>query len=296
MNVVELGGGAPLETRIAVGCGLCRSLHRRGWRVAPLMPAGASTASDGRAPLGGVSRLTAMLSEASGVHPEPAFEVSPGKVEAALEALSHFDFVIAFEPSGRTACQRLLVENQGTGLRLLFGEADFELPEPPALDVFPRWDEELARLPAYRPGRPRVGIVSLPALENFAAYTGIPGAEWIAGVLPGSFDAILLPESGDSGLAVAWLAETGLSDWLMTQKLTGCRLIGFGDTYGGIARLEEAGAAADYRRLSKLLEARMPVPLPGEDEFDLLGDYWERAVCMDDLETRLLRGPGIIVK
>ena len=297
MKVLEIGGGAPLETLIAVGCGLGRSLHRRGWRVAPLYSSGVPFPRDGRAPFGGVSRVAAILAEACGTHPDPSFEVTAGALADALRQLAHFDFVIAFEASGQTGCQRFAVERLGSGLRLVFdGGVSEILEQPPALELYSRWDEALAQLPAYRPGRPRVGIVSLPGLANFAAYTSIPGAEWIAGVLPGSFDAILLPESADSRAVESWLTETGLHDWLTTQKLTGCRVIGFGETYGGIAQVVEADAISDYRRLSQILEARMPVPLPGDGDFASLGDWWEAAVRMEDLEPRLLRGTGLIVE
>lgn len=292
--IVEGDAAPALIAAVAGALGAC--LARQGWRVAPLSaPAAAPPLSER---IGGTtnSRLACVLAEACHLGPEDRFVCHGGDIAKALEALNDFETVIALGLDAPNALRLTVTENV-EGLRVaLSADSLGVLSAVPAEDLFPADAPELSALPLQVPGRPRIGIVSLPHITNFPAYSVIRGSEWIAGILPGNFDVILLPESGNVPSDRQWLGEQGLHEWLVMQKLSGCRLVAFSGGLAPQARVEDPDAVQDYRQLSAIIGARIPAPLPSEEDYDRLAAWIAGHLEISRLEHALRHGSGLIVE
>lgn len=296
MSLLIVDGDAACIQTAMVACGLGACLARQGWRVAPLSAPPAGPPLSERIVGASHSRLSVVLAEACGLAPEDRFVCLDGNVANALKGLRDFETVIAL---GLASSQGLVmtISGQASQFHVTLGEETLGvLPEIPADSLFPQEDGELAALPPQIPGRPRIGIVSLPHISNFASYSMIRGAEWIAGIMPGNFDVILLPESANPASDRQWLSEQGLREWLVMQKLSGSRLIAFSEGLAPQARVEDASAVAEYRRLSAVIGARIQAPLPSDEDFDRLAGFVARHLRIPVLEHALRHGSGLIVE
>ena len=299
MKVHAIGGDAPVPQIYAAAAALGRSMQIRGWRVCSLCPSDAAAPRVNCPEGGAASRPAAILAECCGNNPAPFYEFDSQSIGKALAALPPYGFDMVFAvllapplPDGGLA----LISNPD-GQRLRVGTEDFgRLSPPPDVEFVPVEDDAFRALPPYAPGRPRVGVISLPHLVNFPQYAILRGAEWITGVTPGTFDFIILPETSNSTSDREWVTSRGLVEWFAMQKMAGTRIISFGETYGGLARFGSVADLADYRDVSRMIGARLPAPLPDEEVYDRLARWWDACIPMDRLEQHLLRSPGMIVE
>ena len=176
-----------------VTAAVARSLRLRGFRVAPLY-LGPPAQQTFPCPEGGtVSRPAAILAEACGILPEARFEaVNPSAFGRDFDWL-----VVQAAEFNRPLdhCRRLAVSQDGPGYLISGDGFHLRLPAPPEVTLSPEILPEVEALPPYRPGVPRIGVVSLPHITNFDDFLKVPGAEWIAFPLPGRLDVIFYPET-----------------------------------------------------------------------------------------------------
>lgn len=299
MKVHAVGGDAPAHQIFAAVAALGRSMQARGWRVGSLCPADASAPSVNCPEGGSVSRPAAILAECCGNNPAPFYEFDGHSIGHAIAALPAygFDVILAVCLNPPVPDGGLSLTAGPDGLRLRTGADDFgRLSPPPDVEFVPVEDDTHRALPPYAPGRPRVGVISLPHLVNFPQYAILRGAEWITGVTPGTFDYIILPETSNTASDREWVTSRGLVEWFAMQKMAGTRIISFGETYGGLARAGSVADLADYRDVSRMIGARLPAPLPEEETYDRLARWWDACIPMDRLEQHLLRTAGMIVE
>ena len=154
--------------------------------------------------------------------------------------------------------------------------------------LFPEIPSELARLPEWTfQNAPRVGILSLPHLRNFADFRLIRNAEWIASPPPGVFQLLIVPASADEDFDRQWLAGTGLDLWLERQREQGGSILCVGNSILPGRRFD-VGALQDFRTASIALGRRLPPPDPEESELDALAIWLERCAGADRLRERCL--------
>jgi hypothetical protein len=251
-----------------------RRLRQSGHAVAPLMAA-APSGDPVACPEGGtVTRATAVLAEACGFMPEPRFE---NGLQALPQLEAAFDAVVVEMPARVDAppsSRNIRVSRVGLELAI-DGVGSFRRLD--GVDLMPAADPELASLPPWSFGKgPRVGIVSLPRMADFSESRLLRGAEWLATPAPGVFDLILVPSSGDPQGDRGWMSEQGLDEWLVRQRLAGCRLFSAGWNWPGAQTLDPI-FLADHRQMSRLLGRRLPAPLPDDETLDRLAAWWEAA-------------------
>jgi hypothetical protein len=247
-----------------------RSLFQQGLRVAPLHLAPPHPQRIACPEGGSVSRATAVLAEACGLDPGPPFESA-----ATLESLRAFDVVLVEAPKPLPGWPGIEVDNNGAATLVRAPGVSFEFPWLAGVDLMPLPDPELDALPPCRPGAPRVGVVTLPHMDNFTDFLLLRGAEWMTAPLPGRFDVLLLPSTANLGSDQEWLSLQGLDTWIGMQRATGCKVISVGSPWAGAAKSVEQGALADFRVLSRLLGASVPAPLPDARTLDQLACAWD---------------------
>jgi hypothetical protein len=275
VNYVLLTGSTSDPGLSLVTAAVCRSLHLHGFRVAPLY-LGPPTQQTFACPEGGrVSRPAAILAEACGILPEARFEgINPS------EFGRDFDWLVIQADEFNDPldhCRRLAVSNDGPGYLVTGDNFNLQLPAPPDVILTPEILPEVEALPPYRPGLPRIGVVSLPHITNFDDFLKVPGAEWIAFPLPGRLDVIFYPDTSHLDSDNEWLGLQGLDNWLTLQRAMGCRMVSTGYPLPGARARLDPGDLKDANKLSLALGAKVQTPLPDESSLGLLARWWETA-------------------
>ncbi len=276
MNLVYITGPDPCQGPLLIAAAICRSLQLHGFHVAPLSlcpPAAQRFPCPGG---GSVSRNAAILAEACGQLPQARFEAS-----AAHRFEREYDWlvILAGHPPATPLdhCRILSVSPRQDGWTVRLGGRDLELPRAPEICLTPEALPEVEALPPYRPGAPRVGVVSWPHITNFADFLNVPGAEWIAFPLPGKLDVILLPNSSDVASDTEWLGLQGLDNWLALQSAIGSRIVSTGFPWPSARLRLQPGDIQDSNQLSLALGARITAPLPPDGDINNLAQWWEDA-------------------
>lgn len=275
MNYVVLTGDPSSPGLSLAAAAVCRSLHLHGFRVAPLY-LGPPAQQTFPCPEGGkLTRPAAILAEACGILPEARFEATDPS-----EFARDFDWLV-IQAQGFNKpldhCRRLAVSEDGPGYLISGDDFRLKLPAPPAVTLSPEILPEVEALPPYRPGVPRIGVVSLPHITNFDDFLRVPGAEWIAFPLPGKLDVIFYPDTSDLASDNEWLALQGLENWLTLQRAMGCRMATTGYPLPGAQARIRPGDLKDPNKLSLALGAKVQAPLPEESSLDLLAHWWDSA-------------------
>jgi len=154
--------------------------------------------------------------------------------------------------------------------------------------LFPEIPTALAGLPEWTyQNAPRVGIISLPHLSNFADFRLFRGAEWVSSPPPGWFNLLIVPASADESFDRGWLSEERLDAWLERQREQGCSILttGSGIFHGEMLAV---GALQDFRAASIALGRRLPPPDPEESALDALAVWLERCAGAERLRERCL--------
>ncbi len=276
MNHVLVTGPSQGSQPSLAAIAICRSLRAHGFRVAPLY---LGPPAEQRFPCpggGSISRHAAILAEACGLLPQVRFEGSP-----AIEFGQEFDWLVIDAAAGLPApldhCRTLRIDPQCQGWTVTAGAATIILPPAPPVELTPQVSPEVEALPEYRPGYPRIGVLSCPHITNFDDFLDVPGAEWIAFPLPGKLDVILLPASSGHASDTEWLGIQGLDNWLTLQKAMGCRMVSTGFPLPGIKPSLAPGDLRDPNKLSLAIGARVPAPLPSDEDINRLAEWWEAA-------------------
>ncbi len=280
-HIVSVTSRSPRAGKTLLAAALCRWLRRGHHPVCPFV-LGADPAPDARslhllacaaglleslAPFGGPDSLAALAGEWDYMVVEcaPAAAPLPGP---------RFDLLNA-----PAAPLELLDTVSGDTWLAPWYDASALFPEPsPALAHLPEWTYQNA---------PRVGILSLPHLRNFADFRLFRGAEWISSTPHGLFNLLIVPASSDEGFDSQWLAETGLDAWLERQREQGCSILNTGSRIcaGDIVAV---GALRDFRAASLALGRHLPPPDPEESEFDALAAWLELHAGAARLRERCL--------
>lgn len=277
-KVIAITSRLPQAGKTHVAAALAAWLRSEGRHVAPLHLSTGGT-DPVPCPEGGtVSQPAALLAEACGLPPEPLFESGL----SALPTLCHRHDVVLVEcnsgetvPPGLEAAE--LSIRRENGLLHLGDLAPIRPFEP---NLTPACPSDVAALPPWSLGTaPRCGIVSLPHLSNFTDFRLLRGAEWLTTGAPGRFPLLFVPASLDPEKDMAWMAETGLDNWLAGQRAAGARLIVTGWDFDGGERIEP-GALADAWILSRILARRVPPALPSEETLDRLAHWLSGAPGM----------------
>ncbi len=280
-HIVSVTSRSPRSGKTLLAAALCRWLHRGHHPVCPfaLCPdpapdprslhllAGAAGLLESLAPIGGPDSLAALAGQWDYIVVEcaPATAPLPGP---------RFDLLNA-----PAAPLELLDTVSGDVWLAPWYDASALFPEPPpALAHLPEWTYQNA---------PRVGILSLPHLRNFADFRLFRGAEWISSPPHGLFNLLIVPASADEDFDSQWLAETGLDAWLERQCEQGCSILGTLGRIGPGPALAE-GALRDFRAASLALGRHLPSPDPEESEFDALADWLELHAGAARLRERCL--------
>lgn len=274
MNHVLVTGPAQGSAPSLVAVAIARSLSLHGFRVAPLYLGSPDTQTFPCPEGGTVSRPAAVLSEACGLLPQARFEGS------AVDTFGQeFDWLVIDAPAGLAStpnhCRELTIEPQGDGWLVTTGATTLLLPPAPPVELTPRISPEVEALPEYRPGLPRIGVLSCPHIANFDDFLHVPGAEWIAFPLPGKLDVILIPASSDHASDTEWLGLQGLDNWLTLQKAMGCRMVSAGFPITGVKPSLAPGDLRDLNTLSLAIGARVAPPLPSDGDINRLAEWWE---------------------
>ncbi|MGD0578243.1 MAG: hypothetical protein ABSC08_04880 [Bryobacteraceae bacterium] len=280
-HIVSMTSSAPGAGKTLVAAALCRWLRRGHHPVCPFVACG-----DGRpdarslqvlacaaglletlAPAGGTAELAALAEQWDYLVVEcgPGVEPPPGP---------HFDLLSAsasgFELLDAVSGETLLVPSHDTSA--LFPEI------PPALARLPEWTYQNA---------PRVGIISLPHLSNFADFRLFRGAEWISSPPPGLFHLLIVPASADEDFDRGWLSAAGLDAWLQGQREQGCSVLCTASPlFPG--QTVTVGALQDFRAASIALGRRLSPPDPEESELDALAVWIEQYAGAARLRERCL--------
>lgn len=218
------------------------------------------------------SRKLAILADACRLFPDEDF-AEPG--EAPPGICHKADITVALtSPHGAAA--RLTVRRDDLGLDVtLPGNRDVSFPHPRIDPLLPEYPPEVAALPLYRVGVPRYGVVSLPHLVHFSDYAMLRAAEWVAAPMPGRFDALFFPLSGDPASDREWLALQGLDEWLFTQRAMGCVLYSTGEPVTAHTRNLPRETLLSGEELSALLGVRLSPPMPQDEVLEALADWWD---------------------
>lgn len=287
-RVVVVTSSRQGEGKTHIASGIARWLKHSGQNIAPLHLS-TRTGDAVECPGGGsVCRAAAILAECCGLAPAPEFDADP---EALQTLLAHHEGVVVEAPEGGFAypgCIEVQLLRTETGVHLNGGEP---LPLFEA-DLMPGMDAELAHLPLWRfGGGPRAGVISLPHISNFGEYRMIRGAEWLASPAPGRFGVVFIPACANEGSDLEWLQESGLLGWLADQASAGAKIVVSGwnaqGAFPGTAEHLCEGVLLDHRRLSKVLERRMPAPLPEEAVLDRLAAWVDQWTGMRELAKKL---------
>lgn len=273
-RVIAITSNQPRAGKTHFTAALARWLARHGHSVEVLHLGALSparmAASDGAV----ISRNAAILAEAATVatgarHEDPA----------ALSSLAAVAEYVLVECGG-PACEEAVETLHLTGLEGAYRlEGYGKLPAWRGAPIVPETPADVAAMEPFRVGGwPRVGVVTLPYLSNFADFRIIRGAEWITAPAPGKFGVIFLPATSDPLSDQAWLETQGLSGWLTAQKDLGCRLVSVGWNVPGAETIEPSGLC-DHTLVSRLLGRRMDPPLPDEETYEQLASWlasWAR--------------------
>lgn len=288
VRVVVVASDLAASGKTYFAAGLARWLKTRGYSVAPLHLSAPSLDPIDCPGGGRVSHPAALLAEACGLMPSLDFEAGWDAIPSLLQ---EHDLVIVESPAGPpppVPAILLKLTRRPTAIDISPG-GSLPLFQP---GLIPDPDPALAALPPWRLGAgPRVGIISLPHITNFPEYQPFRGAEWIASPPAGRFGVLFLPHSSNPPEDLAWLGDTGLLDWLRRQVLDGARLAASGwplDALPPVADHLEPGALADYRIASRILQLRMPAPLPSEELLERLADWAGQWTGLEDLAVKLM--------
>ena len=82
----------------------------------------------------------------------------------------------------------------------------------------------------------RLAIVRFPRLSNATDFRLLTWADWITSPPAGRYDFIVLPGSKNTIADLAWLRETGLSDWILGQHRRGATVVGVCGGYQMLGR------------------------------------------------------------
>jgi len=131
----------------------------------------------------------------------------------------------------------------------------------PCLGVYPyidgvHLDPEDSLAVGTRPTAPAppgglTAIVRFPRLSNATDFRLLTWADWITSPPPSSYDVVILPGSKNTLLDLAWLRETGLADWIVSQHRQGATILGICGGYQMLGQriadplTMEAGGEAD---------------------------------------------------
>jgi adenosylcobyric acid synthase len=121
-------------------------------------------------------------------------------------------------------------------------------------DVYLDPEDSLAigtRPTAPAPPGGRTAIVKFPRLSNATDFRLLTWADWITSPPASSYDFVILPGSKNTLLDLAWLRETGLADWVVSQHRRGATILGICGGYQMLGQriadpqVMEAGGEAD---------------------------------------------------
>lgn len=280
-HIISVTSRAPGVGKTLVAAALCRWLRCGHHPVCPFV-----LCDDGQPD----ARSLQVLACAAGLLETSA----PAGGSAALAALAEqWDFLVvecgpAADPPPGPRFD--LLSDSPSGLELVDAFSGETLPAPwhDTSTLFPETPPALARLPewTYR-NAPRVGIISLPHLSNFADFRLFRGAEWISSPPPGLFHLLIVPASADEDFDRQWLSEEGLDAWLQRQRDQGCSVLCVGSPILP-GEAVAAGALRDFRAASIALGRRLPPPDPEESELDALAAWLEAFAGAARLRERCL--------
>lgn len=280
-HIVSVTSRSPRAGKTLLAAALCRWLHLGHHPVCPFV-----LWADGRP---GAHSLH-ILAHAAGLLESQA----PAGGPPALAALAErWDYLVvecgpAMEPPPGPRFDLLNAPAAALEVLDVLSAEIWLAPLCDASALFPEISTEVARLPEWtHRNAPRVGIVSLPHLRNFADFRLFRGAEWIASPPPGLFHLLVVPASTDEGFDRQWLAEAGLDAWLERQREQGCSILNTG-TRICAGDIVAEGELRDFRAASLALGRRLPPPDPEESEFDALAAWLERHAGAARLRERCL--------
>lgn len=275
-RALVVASARPGAGKTQVACALARWFLNEGFQPVPLQLA---TRSGLRVLCpGGVHlwRPTALLAEACRLEADPLFESGWERLE---ELGGRGDVVIVeggLEEARRGGLPVVEVERDPSSVRVNGSELpwiEVLTPEPwPEMEGLPDWD----------PGNaPRMGVISLPHLAEFADLRLMRGAEWLTAAGVGQFDFLVAPATTNPVHDAGWLAETGLQPWLEEQAAGGAMVVSCEWDVPGARRIEREDLT-DYRRLSLLIGRRLAPPMPPDEAYDRLAEWisaWVEAVA-----------------
>jgi hypothetical protein len=261
-------GPAPEEARLRIAAGAARALTRQGVSVMPWRPIVSSDPA--KEDTGG--RVLAILADACRIFPDSDFAL-PG--DAPPEACHKAELTLAFT-APRDGQPRLAITQDDLGLDLdLPAGGAASLPHLRIDPLLPAYSPKVAALPAYRVGVPRYGVISLPHIAHFSDYALLRAAEWVATPMPGRFDALFFPLTTDPASDREWLALQGLDEWLFTQRAMGCVFYATGTPVAAHTQDLPRETLLSPEALSARLGVRLQPPLPPDEIFDQLADWWD---------------------
>ncbi len=133
------------------------------------------------------------------------------------------------------ALVRCFAVNRFRGDRSLFDDGVAILEQRsgiPCLGVFPfdggihlAAEDSLAELHESFGGG-NVAILRFPRISNTTDFRWLGGAAWIDRPSARKFDFVILPGTKSTLSDLAWLRETGLDQWILSQHAEGARVIG----------------------------------------------------------------------
>ena len=273
-RIVVISSSEPRAGKTHLAAALARWLSTAGHAVEVLHLGRAGeakvAASDGAV----ISRNAAILAEAAGVASGARHE----KPEALGELAAAAEFVLVESagpgPDGAHASIQL---QRAEGAYRIDGFG--KLPSWSGPAIVPDTPPDVAAMEPFRVGGwPRIGVVTLPHLDNFSDFRLLRGAEWLTAPAPGRFAAVFLPATSDPPADTVWMENQGLAEWLAQQREQGCRVIATGWKAHGSEVIE----AADFQNpatVSRLLGRRVDAPLPDEQVYDRLAGWlasWSR--------------------
>jgi hypothetical protein len=284
-HVVTVSSRSTGAGKTLIAAALCRWYRREHLPVCPFV------LRSGAPP---EPRMLEVLARAAELVERWAPTGSPAELAAEC---ANWDYVVVECASGAEppAAARFELLNEGGEALAIYDPASgttFRAEWYQAEEIFPGVPADVAALPEWSfSNAPRVGIVSLPHLRNFADFRLFRAAEWITFPPPGDFALLLMPASSDASFDREWLKETGVGAWLEQQRTRGCRVLGIGESMGEATRLDE-GTLQDFRAASRILGRRLPPPEPGDAALDALAAWLASVVGAAMLRTRCLGHGG----